>query len=112
MMCAAATPPAERRMGFEGFERAAMRLRRRLRGGWDSRDLSVLRCGYAAGCEVGLRPTARLKNFRMGYAPGPGFALKLLGQARTRGIAQTSGYFATAGRSPASHPAAKPHRSD
>ena len=45
----------------------------------------------------------------MGYAPGSGFAPKLKAKGRTMGIAEIYEYR-TAGRSPASDPAAKPQR--
>ena len=33
-------------------------------------------CGFAAGCEAGLRPAVGLRDLIWGYAPGSGLAHK------------------------------------
>ena len=62
--------------------------------------------GFAAGCEARLCLAVKILK---GIGLGPWFGLwPRWGRARTKGIAQIKMDQLTAGRSPASHPAAKP----
>ena len=71
--------------------------------------LEDLGYGSAIGCEAGLRPPVEVSKSKWGYAPGSGLAL--VGQRPNRGPSPFVFFSSVAaGRSPASHPAAKPVR--
>ena len=50
-----------------------------------------VRLGFAAGCEAVAMPRPQLSRFFPGYAPGPGFALRIYwARGRTKGTAQNA----------------------
>src|SRR5436190_24120921 len=83
-------------------------------GSFASKVMSHVRLGFAAGCEAVAMPRQQHPALFAGYAPGPGFALRILwAKGRTKGITQNVKGASGRGRATASHPAAKPmlHRS-